>query len=242
MKIATLNRNTIKIIAMVTMFIDHLGVTFETTFPKWLYFVCRIIGRISLPLFAYFIAEGFFYTHNKLKYGLTLFTFGIIYHITYGLLFGYEKPTFNILFSFSFSTIIMFLYDKFFREQNILQKTSFCFILGFSFFIIYLLNKTIINISFGVLGIILPLIFYCFKPEKIKPLIIFSVIIVLKTILSSFLGSEFSFNNFITIFALLAIPFISLYNGKKGKYNIKYLFYWFYPLHRVFLYFFVMLF
>ncbi len=36
--------------------------------------------------------------------------------------------------------------------------------------------------------------------------------------------------------SLLAIPLLLLYSGKRGKYNLKYFFYAFYPLHIVILY------
>ena len=35
----------------------------------------------------------------------------------------------------------------------------------------------------------------------------------------------------IQVFALLALPLLFLYSGKRGKYKMKYFFYVFYPLH-----------
>ena len=46
----------LKLIACLTMIIDHIGVIF---FPSMLIF--RIIGRLSMPLFAYSLAKGFKY-------------------------------------------------------------------------------------------------------------------------------------------------------------------------------------
>ncbi len=37
-------------------------------------------------------------------------------------------------------------------------------------------------------------------------------------------------------FGLLALPLLLLYNGKRGKYKMKYFFYIFYPTHLVILY------
>jgi hypothetical protein len=39
----------------------------------------------------------------------------------------------------------------------------------------------------------------------------------------------FSMRNSIEYWAFLAIPLLLLYNGKRGKYNLKYFFYIFYP-------------
>ena len=55
--------NQLKILALVTMTIDHVGVVL---LPQYL--VLRIIGRLTYPIFAYMIAEGCFYTHSKRRY------------------------------------------------------------------------------------------------------------------------------------------------------------------------------
>jgi hypothetical protein len=53
-----LSRNVLKWIAILTMIIDHIGAAFLTEGSTY-YFICRFIGRISLPLFAYVFADGF---------------------------------------------------------------------------------------------------------------------------------------------------------------------------------------
>ena len=59
------NQNTglIRLIACLTMFIDHAG---KMLFPK--YTVMREIGRLAFPLFAYGIAVGAVYTRDQVKY------------------------------------------------------------------------------------------------------------------------------------------------------------------------------
>ena len=58
-----LSGNALKIIAAITMFIDHMGLML---FPKTLIF--RYIGRLAFPIFAFMIAEGCRYTRNRLRY------------------------------------------------------------------------------------------------------------------------------------------------------------------------------
>ena len=58
-----LTGNMIKIIAATFMVIDHIGVILMHEDG-----ILRILGRISMPLFAYMIAEGAKYTKNKTKY------------------------------------------------------------------------------------------------------------------------------------------------------------------------------
>ena len=69
-----LSANKLKLIALISMTIDHIGLLF---FPYTIIF--RILGRFAFPIFAYFIAVGCYYTHNKLKHFLHLFwSMGII--------------------------------------------------------------------------------------------------------------------------------------------------------------------
>ena len=70
-----LNRDTdlLKLVAILTMFIDHLG---AAIFPQ--YRGLRIIGRIAFPIFAYCIAVGCIYTRNIAKYALRVFAMGVL--------------------------------------------------------------------------------------------------------------------------------------------------------------------
>lgn len=52
-----MNRNQLKIIACISMLIDHIG---YVLFPDVT--VLRLIGRIAMPIFAFFIGEGCLYT------------------------------------------------------------------------------------------------------------------------------------------------------------------------------------
>ena len=55
----------IKIIAILTMTVDHVGVMFDIT-------PLRYIGRLALPLFCFMAAEGVLHTKNFKKYALRL--------------------------------------------------------------------------------------------------------------------------------------------------------------------------
>ena len=77
-----LNTNYIKLVAIITMLIDHIGYIF---FPNIIIF--RIIGRIAFPLFVYCVALGADYTKNINNYILKLLIFGIVTQPIYILLF-----------------------------------------------------------------------------------------------------------------------------------------------------------
>ena len=75
------------------MVIDHLGYMY---YPSAIWM--RIVGRISLPIFAFFIAEGCFYTKNRLKYFSLTFGLGVICQIVYFI--AMESTYMSILITF----------------------------------------------------------------------------------------------------------------------------------------------
>ena len=68
--------NQLKMIALITMTIDHVGVILLPQYP-----ILRIIGRLSFPIFAYMVAEGCHYTHDIKKYAARLFLFAVVVFI-----------------------------------------------------------------------------------------------------------------------------------------------------------------
>lgn len=219
-----LNRNHIKIIAVVSMLIDHIGVLF---FPEMVCF--RIIGRIAFPLFAFFIAEGFFYTKNKHKYLWLLIFFAVVAIYPYYLFTGYWFK-FNILFTFAFSVIIMLLIEKIMTSKN-LDKFAYSFLLALLLLFISLLSMLNI-LNYGIFGVILPVLLWLTKKNKALQLTVFVFVLILQSF------EIMLFNSFIIptqIFSLLAVIIVLFYNGQKGKLDLKYFFYLFYPLHFIIL-------
>ena len=58
-KLEKLSANTLKIIALISMTLDHIGLFFGNIL------ILRLLGRIAFPIFAFFISEGCFYTKNN---------------------------------------------------------------------------------------------------------------------------------------------------------------------------------
>ncbi|MGP1384997.1 MAG: TraX family protein [Thainema sp.] len=87
----SLNNYEIKLLAAITMLIDHIGAVF---FPGIA--ILRIIGRISFPLFVVLLVDGEKHTHNAKHYGLRLLLLGLVSQPIYQLLF--ESTQRNILF------------------------------------------------------------------------------------------------------------------------------------------------
>ena len=202
-----LNRNVLKIIALITMLIDHIGLVF---FPEIAIF--RIIGRISFPIFAFMIAEGYKYTKSRKKYLGLLLLFGLISEPIY--VFAFHLYSLNILFTFALSIILIYLIENYHKN-----KTDYSMYLMIYFVAIICLS--VFNlIDYGFYGILLPVIFYFFKDNDLKYLIISLITMLYSLIFTT-----------IQIYSLIALVLIYMYNNQKGKYNLKYLFYISYPTH-----------
>ena len=72
-KLKFINNSNLKLIAALLMVIDHVGAVFFPTIH-----ILRYLGRLSFPIFAFCISEGFYYTKSKTKYLLKLLIFAII--------------------------------------------------------------------------------------------------------------------------------------------------------------------
>ena len=82
----------LKVIAFLTMTIDHLGFLLPRFNPE-LANVFRYIGRLALPLFCFMIVEGAIHTKNFKKYALRLGVMASL--ISLGILFSDIIPFFR---------------------------------------------------------------------------------------------------------------------------------------------------
>ncbi len=98
----------IKIIATVTMLIDHIG-SFAP-FEGWEYL--RMIGRVSFPLYAFMLAQGFIHTRSKQKYLLRILVLALLTQPIYTYSFygdAWKWDSLNILFTLSAGLVCMWL-------------------------------------------------------------------------------------------------------------------------------------
>ena len=227
-KIQCLSANSIKIIAAISMLIDHIGCIF---FPD--IEILRIIGRISFPLFAFMIAQGCFYTRNKLKYFFMVFGLAIVCQIAYFV--TAQGSLFGVLFTFSIAIVL--IYSLQYLKYNFKTKTSklkkgLSVTVFVSLMVLTVWINTVFEIDYGFWGCVLPVfasLFVEMKNERLKRLLTL-IAFTLGIVLLSIDCGEHQW------FALLALVPLLLYSGKRGKHNLKYFFYIFYPLHLVVLY------
>lgn len=102
MKQKGISQEALKLIACVTMLIDHAGATLAYSWymdqsiamgvhmeSLWnLYMLMRIIGRIAFPIYCFLLVEGAHYTKNPRKYAARLALGAVLSEIPYDLVFS----------------------------------------------------------------------------------------------------------------------------------------------------------
>lgn len=229
-----LNRDFIKILIVVLVFVDHIGYTLNNILPEWLYICLRCLGRI-FPMICYLVADSFYYTHSAKKYITTLLIFGVISIIPSYLMQG--KFIFNVLFTYALSCCLMLMYNKLYRENTTQNKTKFIAGICIISFAVLVMDSLGIGPEYGLYGVLLPFVFYVLRGNKPSQCLAFLTLFILNFLYSWISYSIITQWSLIQIFSLLNIVLIINYNGEKGKINAKYLFYWAYPLSMLIPYF-----
>ena len=88
-----LSQESLKLIACMTMLVDHLAVIivmgslYSTHHGMRLeiYETMRLIGRIAFPIYCFLLAEGSAHTHNHARYGLRLAICALLSELPYDL-------------------------------------------------------------------------------------------------------------------------------------------------------------
>ncbi len=213
----------IKIIACVTMVLDHI----RYVFPQINNLLIMCLGRISFPLFAFLITEGYIHTRNLKSYYKRLIIFAIISQIPFMLfriLVG-EYLLLNILFTLLLGLLTITVYEKI---NNKFFSIPICLML--------ILGGEILNVDYGWFGVATVFVFYIFKNNKFLEMISFSFLTLVYYWLVGILKYITIPIIMLYIFTILPLFFIFAYNGKLGR-RMKYFFYWFYPIHMIVLYF-----
>lgn len=226
-KYQMLSGSALKMIALITMMIDHtaffiLGsVPFATatlfTVGKvdvTVYYICRLIGRTAFPIYCFLLTEGFAYTKNRKKYGANLLIFAVLSEPVWNLAhcgkFFYESQ--NVFFTLFFGFLAIYFYEKF-KDEKLLCCTAVL-----SVFIV----ATVFHADYGMNGV---------------GLILFMHVMREKAAARTIIGCCFFSKPFRVLPSFIIMNF---YSGKRGFIRGKvgkYVFYAVYPLHMLVLYF-----
>lgn len=204
-----INTFTLKLIGLITMVVDHVG---AILFPEII--LLRIIGRISFPIFAYTLTEGFCHTRDIRKYILRVGILAVLSEIPFNLAF-YGNVLYlgrqNVLFTFCLGLVMLYL---FLMAQNNLTKVLV--VVG-----MFLLSEALF-VDYSSMGLAMILAFYCLRDKKWQKL---TVVAAINVFLMGYLQ----------VYALVALLPIALHNREQGPRG-KWFFAIFYPAHLLTLY------
>lgn len=226
-----MNAFSIKIIAIATMVIDHVGVFLLPGI-----FELRMIGRLSFILFAWFIANGAIHSRNSFLYLKRLIILALLSQIPFLLARRQLYPNsieLNIFFTLSLGLSAIIILQ---RVKNLALK-----VLGV-FFMIFLAEKFASGFSYGAYGVITILLFYLFYKNLTIAAVLQAVAIFYfysRYVLLSGRPLDYFYSvhsiSLIQPLALFSLLLIGLYNRREGP-KAKILFYLFYPLHFLIIY------
>ena len=206
-----LSGSWLKIIAMLSMTIDHLAFYYGCNNP-YLYELMRTFGRIAFPTFAFLLAEGFVHTRNRQKYMVSLFVFALVSEIPWLLL--NHDGSHNVLFTLLAGILGLHTIEN---SGNRWVTTVCITLIG--------LVTIFADTDYSWKGFGLVLVFYMFRGRP-----------DLQTLFGIPLMYEYGI-----IGILMAFSVIWLYNGERGFIRgkaWKYAFYAFYPVHLMLIYYF----
>lgn len=233
-----LNSNALKMIAIIAMTIDHIAWLVFPDYPhEVLPVILHIIGRLTCPIMCYFIAEGYHYTKNIRKYTCRLFVFAVISH------FAYIFASADFV---DWKSFIPFYYG------NILNQTSVIWPLAWGLVMLRIVNSEKIPKQWVKTVLILLICLVTFPSDwsciaslcilafgtnrgKLKTQSVWLIIYVAIYAAVYCFAIDWVYG-LVQMGVVLAIPFIKLYNGKRGKNPrvnkiMKWFFYIYYPLH-----------
>lgn len=236
-----LSGSTLKIIAMISMLIDHTAYTVLGTIlvgnginsvknclPEyiismieggsigWVYLgyqiLRKVLGRLAFPIFCFLLAEGFEKTRSRSRYALRLFLFALISEIPFDLLFSLNPVSWKN--QNVFFTLLLGFLTMWGMEK--IKERSRDLMTQWCLQVLLVMAAGFlsekISCDYGAYGIIAIGLFYLFRRNRFLQLL---------------LGCGSFFWEWPA--CLSCIP-LSFYNGKRGL-NLKYAFYAFYPVH-----------
>lgn len=226
----------IKIIAMTTMLIDHIAAV--GAFPGWE--IWRMIGRVSFPLYAFMLVQGFVHTRSRWKYLVRLLSLAVISQPIYTFCFHdtwWKWDHLNILFTLSAGLSAMWLLEL---GKRVAQKRGkawwlYSLLLCISGLAV-VLAADLLGADYGWMGIVLMLLFYVTADAKWAWCPI-AMLFAYRYQLTTGAWDEPVYQR--GIFAAVAFIPLVFYNGEIGPKPqsklwaavVKYGFYAFYPLH-----------
>ena len=231
----TFNASTLKIIAIIAMTMDHFALD-NIAINTVTYQFFRIIGRLTIAIMCYMVAEGYNHTHDIKKYLTRMFIFALISHVPYvffhtgkiSLFFGGNQIQTSVMWSLFLGLLALYILGN-----NKIKKPLK---------IILLICTLLLSMpgDWSIFAVLWIIGFGVFYKNRKKQMIFYGVIAMFIALSTAIIWSTNMTSNWykeIYQFGLLlAIPILLKYNGEPLKYkNMKWIFYVYYPLHMIIL-------
>lgn len=232
-----IDANVLRLLAIVFMLLDHMWATIVPG-NQWMTWV----GRMAFPIFAFQAAEGYIHTYDFRRYALRLLGFALLSEIPFNLfyagsiVFPFHQ---NVMFTLLLGLLAIRQADTLRREEGIKRKLIHSLLL-----LLIGLGGIVTFPDYGLMGVATVLCFWLFRGFPLGWLFQLGAMVILnivtysgQVIPISFAGLSLEFPT--QGFAVFSLPFIWLYNGKKGAggKTLRIFWYLFYPLHMLVLYF-----
>ena len=222
-----LNRNQLKYLAIAAMLTDHIGWTFFSTHSltgQLLHF----FGRLTAPIMAYMLFEGYLHTRDIRKYALRMGMFALISWPAYSFYETGElfSPNFGVMFTLFLALLVIWMWDR----------TDLSY--GVKLLIVICACMLSLFGDWPIFDILWPLLLFIYKDDEKKKWTSFIIVAASEVLLINAmeLGSSTPYAQLFQFGVFLAVPILrNLYNGEPGKKNAfnKWFFYIFYPVHLV---------
>ena len=203
-----LSQEWLKVIACVTMLMDHIGAAF---FPWALWW--RIVGRMAFPIYCFLLAEGLARTRNMKRYGIRLAIGAVLAEIPFDLLFfggltlAHQSVMVTLLIGY-----FMVLWMRRFPRWKLF---ALC---------ICAMAAELLCTDYGALGVMIIGLFVLTRDMEHHLLFQTLGLLVLNWALNGY---------WVQMLAVTAMIPIAFYNGTKSSHSkaVQRVFYLFYPVH-----------
>ncbi len=220
----------IKWLAIITMFIDHIGaVILEQSDLLWqkvsigkLTFtvyesdrILRAVGRFAFPAFCFLLVEGFTYTRSRGKYLRNLLIFAAVSELPFDLAISgkwWNTANQNVFFTLALGFAGIWLAEYLGRQAG---RAEYKITAMVAMFLIAALADYMYT-DYGGIGV---LVIYAIYALRGRPVL---AALAACGILTLALDME--------VYSLFFVLVAACYNGERGRQN-KYFFYIFYPAH-----------
>jgi hypothetical protein len=213
-----LSQESLKLIACLSMLLDHIGATL--VHQQWL----RIVGRLAFPIYCFLLVEGAYRTRDRGHYALRLAVAAILSELPFDLaLFGgitWQHQ--NVMVTLLLGLGAIACLDK--LKSGFSKAAAF---LGIC------IAAELLCTDYGAMGICVIGLFALTRnnPRKVplQTVGLFLLCLFSGSLQVSFFGLYIP----IEIYAMLSLPLIYCYHGKKHTYKkaVQWAFYLFYPIH-----------